>query len=132
MSLMPVRKEVSLMEAPCSSGSAAEQFLVTDWAALQSVSASTGFSSYNVGNSNIPTIERLPNLSCFGSESLPEIMNSFGLPESTQMASAICAQDFSSTIGHGPGKNLKGKKRKKFPECGGTQSHSPVVSDQVR
>ena len=131
---MSVRKEVSSMEAPCSSGSAAEQFLVTDWAALQSVSASTGFSSYNVGNSNIPTIERLPSLSCFGSESLSELMSSFGLPESTQMASAVSmrAQDFPSTIADGPQKNQEGKKRKILPEFGGTQSHSPVVRDQVR
>ncbi|ONK74559.1 uncharacterized protein A4U43_C03F7680 [Asparagus officinalis] len=116
---MSVQKEISSMEVPCSSGVAAEQFMATDWDPLHSVSGSTGFSSYNVGNSNI---ERLPSLSFFGSDSLSDLMNSFGLPENTQMASVVCPQEFPSGTEHGAEKNPKGKKRKKFVECGAVQN----------
>lgn len=129
---MSVHKEVCSTEDPCSSGNAPEQFLATDWAQLPSVCCSTGFSSYSVGDSSIPTVEGLPSISCFGSDSLLEIVNSFGLPESTQMASAVCAQEFTPVVENGTQKNLKGKNRRKLSECGPLQSHSPLASNQVR
>lgn len=106
-------------EAPCSSGNVADQFLAAEWDPLHSdrsgrFGGSGGLSSYNVGSSNpaaaAAAIETMPSFSCFGSESLSEIMSSFALPETAQMATAPSAY-----------KNPKGKKRKK--------SHSPLSAD---
>lgn len=91
------------MEAPCSSGNVADQSSVNDWPQM---------------------MERLPSLS--------EIMSSFGLPGSTQMASVICPQELSSNVENGAERNLRGKKRKKVPECGALRSHPPLVRNQVR
>ncbi|KAJ6832958.1 transcription factor bHLH74-like isoform X1 [Iris pallida] len=110
------RKEASSMAAaPCSSANVTDQFLAAEWSPLHSLDrsgrfgGSGGLSSYNNAGSSNPSaaaaIETMPSFSCFGSESLSEIMSSFALPESSQMAT----------------ENLKGKKRKK--------SHSPLSAD---
>lgn len=106
--------------------------MAADWDPLHPVDRSARFgggtsapsSSYNVGNANPAEAERLPSFSCFGSESLSEIMNSLALPESAQMATALCPRDLpsASELISTEKKNPKGKKQKKAPEHGATQS----------
>lgn len=112
-SKVSVGKEIPSMEAPNSSSSVDEQFLVNgDWETMK------------FGGS----IDRLPSLSHFGSESLSEIMNSFGLPENAHGGNDVCARILPSSIEQGREINFKGKKRKKFEECSGLQADSTLTS----
>ncbi|KAJ6839365.1 transcription factor bHLH74-like isoform X3 [Iris pallida] len=72
--------------------------MAADWDPLRPVDQC----SYNVGNANPAEGERLPSFSCFGSESLSEIMDSFASPQGAQMATELIRTE----------KNPKGKKRK--------------------
>lgn len=138
---MSTQKEVPAMLVPSYSSSGAEQFPDNDWDPLLSVdqnvdfNGSAGHSSYNVGvpetkgSSNMGAIKLIPRLSSFGSESFTEMLSSFTLPGSNQLA-VPCPPDISPAKEHEIEKKIKGKKRKGMSQCISPRPHSPTAMVQ--